>query len=421
MAGDEVSPGDSMPKRFAGASIPWSAGPAIVKSAGGAHAVGGGTKRRRLATPALTSASARANSGMVRPDEPGRPEASFVAAPRKGGSMKKVVWGVLGTAKIGRERVLPGMQKSPLLEIRAIASRDAARARATADALGIAQAYGSYEALLADPAIEAIYNPLPNHLHVALTLQAAVAGKHVLCEKPIALTAAEATRLRAAAGKVLIAEAFMVRFHPQWLRARELVREGRIGTLRVVQMFFGYNNLDPANVRNRADIGGGGLYDIGCYAIVAGRFFLEAEPVRGIALVDRDPAFRTDRLTSALVDFGDGRRLDFTVSTQIAPHQRIHLCGTRGRIEIPIPVNAPQGAKTRISIDDCSSLEGTGIVTETLPGSDQYMLQGEAFSRAVRGELALPYGIEDAIANMHAIDALFRSEQSGRWEAVAAA
>jgi len=332
--------------------------------------------------------------------------------------MKPVVWGVLSTARIGRDRVLPGMRKSPLLEIRAIASRDGARARTTADVLGIPRAYDSYEALLADPEIEAIYNPLPNHLHVPLTLQAAAAGKHVLCEKPIALTAHEASALRTAAGSVLIAEAFMVRFHPQWLRARELVRSGRIGALRAVQMFFGYHNVDAANVRNKADIGGGGLYDIGCYAIVAGRFFFEAEPVRGIALVDRDPAFFTDRLTSGLMDFGDGRRLDFTVSTQIAPFQRLQLCGAKGRIEIHIPVNAPQGATTRISIDDCSSLEGTGIAIETLPESDQYMLQGEAFSRAVRGEIPLAYGVDDAIANMQAIDALFRSERSGRWEAV---
>jgi len=333
-------------------------------------------------------------------------------------TLKKVVWGVISTAKIGRDRVLPGMLKSGLLEIRGIASRDEATARKTAGALGIPVAYGSYEALLADPAIEVIYNPLPNHLHVPLTLQAAAAGKHVLCEKPIALTAAEAMQLREAATKVLIAEAFMVRFHPQWLRARELVRSGRIGTLRAVQMFFGYNNVDPNNVRNKADIGGGGLYDIGCYAVVAGRYFFESEPTRGIALIDRCPTFATDRMTSALVDFGDGRRLDFTVSTQIAPHQRIQLCGTKGRIEIHIPVNAPQGTATRISIDDCSSLEGTGIVTETLPASDQYMLQGEAFSRAVRGEIALEFGIEDAIANMCVIDALFRSEKSGTWESM---
>ena len=332
--------------------------------------------------------------------------------------MKKVVWGIVSTANIGRGRVLPGMKKSNLLELRAVASRDEAKARVFAETLGIPKAYGSYEALLADPEVEAIYNPLPNHLHVPVTLAAVAAGKHVLCEKPIALTADEAEALRATIGKALVAEAFMVRFHPQWLRARELIRGGRIGTLRAVQMFFGYSNLDPANVRNKADIGGGGLYDIGCYAIVAGRYFFEAEPVRGIALVDRDPGFRTDRLTSALVDFGEGRRLDFTVSTQIAPHQRLQLCGSKGRIEIPIPVNAPQGAVTRISIDDCSSLEGTGIVTETLPPSDQYQLQGETFSRAVRGEIELPYGVEDAIANMRVIDALFRSERSGRWEEV---
>ena len=241
--------------------------------------------------------------------------------------MKRVVWGVLSTAKIGRERVLPGMRKSDLIEIRAIASRDGERARQVASALGIAKAYDSYDAMLADGEIEAVYNPLPNHLHVPMTLRAAAAGKHVLCEKPIALTAREASQLRDVASRVHIAEAFMVRFHPQWLCARDLVRAGRIGELRVVQMFFGYNNVDPANVRNRADIGGGGLYDIGCYAVVAGRFFMEAEPTRAVALVDRDPRFRTDRLTSGLLDFGEGRRLDFTVSTQIAPHQRLVLCG----------------------------------------------------------------------------------------------
>jgi predicted dehydrogenase len=335
--------------------------------------------------------------------------------------MKKVVWGVISTAKIGSGRVLPGMKKSPWCDIRAVASRDADAARTFAAAMGIPKHYGSYEALLADPEIEAVYNPLPNHLHVPMTLAAARAGKHVLCEKPIAMNAAEAAQLRDAAGRVLIAEAFMVRYHPQWLRARELVRAGAIGTLRVVQMFFGYNNVDPNNVRNKADIGGGGLYDIGCYAIVAGRWFLEGEPSRAIALIDRDPTFGTDRLTRGLCEFSDGRRLDFTVSTQIAPHQRIQLCGTKGRIELVIPVNAPQGAKTRIHIDDCSSLEGTGIRTETLPESDQYELQGTAFSRAVRGEIALPFGVDDAIANMRVIDALFRSETSGRWEAVGGA
>ena len=332
--------------------------------------------------------------------------------------MKKVIWGVLSTAKIGLQRVLPGMQKSALCEIRAIASRSGAAARKAADQLGIPKAYGSYEELLGDPEIEAIYNPLPNHLHVPLTLKAAAAGKHVLCEKPIALNAQEARQLQAVAGKVLIMEAFMVRFHPQWLRARERVRAGDIGQLRAVQFMFCYSNSDPANIRNKADIGGGALYDIGCYPITAGRFFFEAEPQHGIALIDRDPDFHTDRLTSALVDFGSGRHLDFTVSTQCSPYQRVHLCGTKGRIEIQIPVNAPQDAKTTLSIDDGSSLAGVGVRTETLPESDQYRLQGEVFSRAVRGEISLPYGIEDAIHGMRVIDALFRSEASRRWEAI---
>jgi len=332
--------------------------------------------------------------------------------------MKKVVWGIISTAKIGRQRVIPGMMKSKWCDIRAIASRSAQSAQETADALGIPKAYGSYEELLADSEIEAVYNPLPNHLHVPLTLQAAAAGKHVLCEKPIALTAAEAAHLRAVAGKVLIMEAFMVRFHPQWLRVREHIRDGRIGNFRVLQMLFSYYNVDAANIRNMAVIGGGALYDIGCYPITAGRFFFEAEPQRAIALIDRDPAFGTDRTTSALLDFGSGRHLDFTVSTQCAPYQRIQLSGSTGRIEIQIPVNAPQGEMTQIFLDDGSSLSGAGIRTETLPASDQYTLQGEAFSRAIRGEIDLPYGVEDAVQSMRVIDALFRSEKSGRWEEV---
>jgi len=332
--------------------------------------------------------------------------------------MKKVVWGVVSTAKIGLKRVLPGMQKSELIEIRAIASRSAQAAREAAQALGIGRAYGSYEELLADPQIEAVYNPLPNHLHVPVTLQAAAAGKHVLCEKPIALTAEEAEPLRAAARKVHIMEAFMVRFHPQWLRARELVRQGRVGTLRAVQMLFCYFNEDPRNIRNMAAIGGGALYDIGCYPVVAGRFLFEAEPQRAIALFDRDPGFGTDRLTSALVDFGGGRHLDFTVSTQCAPFQRTQICGSKGRIEIQIPVNAPQGVETRLSVDDGAALDGSSTRIETLAASDQYMLQGEVFSRAVRGEIELPYGVEDAVRNMRVLDALFRSENSGRWEQV---
>jgi len=330
--------------------------------------------------------------------------------------MKKVVWGVLSTAKIGTVKVIPGMQKGALCDLRAIASRSLASAREAADKLGIPKAYGSYEELLADPEIEAVYNPLPNHLHVPLTLQAARAGKHVLCEKPIAITADEAAQLREVAGNVHIMEAFMVRFHLQWLRAREIVRSGDLGTLRSIQALFSYFNADPANIRNKADIGGGALYDIGCYPIVAGRFLFEAEPKRVIALIDRDPAFGTDRTSSALLDFGSGRHLDFTVSTQSVPYQRVHVSGTKKRLEIRIPFNAPPDEATTLYLDDGSQLGSASAVSETLPPCDQYTLQGDAFSRVVRGEVPPPYGVEDAVRNMRVIEALFRSEKSGRWE-----
>jgi predicted dehydrogenase len=333
--------------------------------------------------------------------------------------MKKVVWGVLSTARIGIDKVLPAMKASPLIELRAIASRSLPAAQQAAQALGIPRAYGSYEELLADPQIEAVYNPLPNHLHVPLTLQAAAAGKHVLCEKPIALSAEEAASLREAAAKVHIEEAFMVRHHPQWQRARELVRSGRIGTPRAVQVFFSYFNDDPGNIRNQPGIGGGALYDIGCYAILAGRFLFEAEPRRAVALVDRDPVLGTDRTTSALLDFGDGRHLTFTVSTQSCPYQRVQAIGTKGRIEIQIPFNAPQGGAMRIVLDEGGSLDGSGLQAETLPAADQYQLQGEAFSRLVRGEAAPAWGLGDAIAQLRVIDALWRSERSGQWESVA--
>ncbi|MCW5631731.1 MAG: Gfo/Idh/MocA family oxidoreductase [Rubrivivax sp.] len=332
--------------------------------------------------------------------------------------MKPVVWGVLGTAKIGLEKVLPAMRLSAAVDVRAIASRSEAAALDAAQAHGIERAYGSYEALIADPQIEAIYNPLPNHLHVPLTLAAAAAGKHVLCEKPLALHADEARALREAATRVHIEEAFMVRHHPQWQRARELVRAGRIGRLRTVQVFFSYFNDDPANIRNQPQAGGGALYDIGCYAILAARHLFEAQPFRAVALVDRDPALGTDRTTSALVDFGQARHLVFTVSTQSCPYQRVQAVGTTGRIELEIPFNAPQGGQMRLSIDTGGALDGSGIVTETMPAADQYRLQVEAFSRLVRGLDAPAWGLEDAVAQMEVIDALWRSERSDRWEAV---
>ena len=329
--------------------------------------------------------------------------------------MKKVVWGVLSTAKIGWEKVIPAMQKGDCCDIRAIASRSIEKGRAMADKLGIEKAYGSYEELIADPEIEAIYNPLPNDQHVPLTLLAARAGKHVLCEKPIALTATQAAQLREVSDKVHIMEAFMVRFHPQWLQVRERVRNGELGDLRVIQAYFAYFNRDVNNIRNNVDIGGGALYDIGCYPIVTGRFLFGCEPVRVTSLVDRDPDFKTDRTVSAMLDFGSGRHLNFTVSTQSVVYQRVQVCGTKRRIEIQIPFNAPLGGETKVFSDDGSTLDGASIAAQTLPACNMYTLQGDAFSRAIRGEIALPYGVEDAIANMRVIDALFESEKSGGW------
>ena len=334
--------------------------------------------------------------------------------------MEKVVWGVLSTARIGVDLVLPAMRGSPLIDLRAIASRSLEKAQRTALALDIPRAYGSYDELIADPEIEAIYNPLPNHLHVPLTLRAAAAGKHVLCEKPIALSASEAEALRVAAARVHIEEAFMVRHHPQWQRVRELVRSGRIGTPRAVQVFFSYFNDEPANIRNQAAIGGGALYDIGCYAILCGRYVFESEPLRSIALVDRDPAFGTDRTTSALLDFGSGRHLTFTVSTQSCSHQRVNVVGTQGRIEVAIPFNAPRGGAMTLAVDGSGALDGSGMHSETLDPADHYQLQAEAFSRRVRGDAAPSWGVDDAIAQLRVIDALWRSEKSGRWETVAA-
>ena len=331
--------------------------------------------------------------------------------------MTPVRWGILSTARIATEKLVPALHEAGASsEVVAIASRSAASAEAAAAALGIARAFGSYEALLADPAVEAVYNPLPNHLHVPLTLAAAQAGKHVLCEKPFALRAADLDVLRPHAARVHIREAFMVRFHPQWLEVRERIRRGEIGELRTIQVPFSYFNADPANIRNRADIGGGALYDIGCYAIAAGRWFHEREPERVVALVDRDPSLGTDRTTSGVLDFGAGRQLVFCVSTQSIAYQRIQLLGSRGRIEIEIPFNAPEGAPTRYWLDRSGARDGSGVETFVLPAANHYRLQVEAFSHAVRHERPDEAALDDAQANMRVLDALFASERSGRFE-----
>ena len=322
----------------------------------------------------------------------------------------KVRWGILSTANIALKKVVPAMQRSEWCEIVAIASRDLGRAKEAAGALNIPNAYGSYEELLADKTVEAVYNPLPNHLHVPWTIKAAEAGKHVLCEKPIALNAAEARTLLEVRDRtgVRIQEAFMVKTHPQWLETRKLIQAGRIGTLRSITGSFSYFNPDPANIRNQLDLGGGALMDIGCYPITISRFMFEAEPRRVLGLIERDRVSETDTLTTGVLDFPNGHAT-FTCSTRLAPYQRMVFFGTEGRIEVLIPFNAPNDTPTRILLNE-------QIID--LPICDQYEIQGSRFSQAIREDHEQPIPLEDAVANMIVIDAVFRSAKLGQWEEI---
>lgn len=328
-------------------------------------------------------------------------------------------WGILSTARIGPEKVIPAILKSGHGAIGAVASRDMARAGQVADRFGIPRAYGSYEDLLADPDIDAIYNPLPNHLHVDWTLKANAAGKHVLCEKPMAISATDAARLRQARPEWLIMEAFMVRFHQQWQRARDILRSGEIGDVRAIDAIFTYHNVDPNNLRNRPEVGGGAMLDIGCYCLAAGRYFMEAEPERIMSLIERDPVFGTDRLANVVADFGDGRRLSFMVSTQLARTQSLDILGTKGRLSFAIPFTIPPGTAGAINVDAGYSVDGSLARREIIPPSDHYANMIGAFSRAALGGEILEFGIEDAISAMQAIDVIFESEKRSGWVEVA--
>ena len=333
---------------------------------------------------------------------------------------RKLRWGVLSTAGIGVRKVLPAMQKGEYTTVAAMASRNLSKAQEIAKTLGIPKAYGSYEDLVADPEIDAIYNPLPNQLHVPWTIKAAEAGKHVLCEKPISLTVAEAETLipvRKRTG-VKIGEAFMVKSHPQWLRVRELISEGRIGELRAVMGAFSYFNADPKNIRNVLEYGGGALLDIGCYLILAARYGFGQEPVRVVSSIDRDPQMKIDRLTSAILEFKGGQAV-FTCSMQFVPYQKVHFFGSKGRIEIEIPFNAPKDEPTRIFIDDGKHPGGRSAVVEEFPICDQYTLQGDEFSKAVIDGGEVPVPVEEAIRNMKVIEAIFRSAETGTWQTLA--
>jgi predicted dehydrogenase len=332
-------------------------------------------------------------------------------------SVAPVRWGVLGAANIAVRKVVPAMQRGERTSVVAIASRDVVKAKAAASALGIPRAYGSYEELLADPEVEAIYNPLPNHLHVPWTIRAAEAGKHVLCEKPLALSADQARELlgvRARTG-VQIAEAFMVRTHPQWLAVRDMIRAGRIGELRLVAGHFAYFRRDPNDVRSNPEWGGGGLMDVGCYPITMSRWLFGEEPDSVIGLLDIDPELRVDRIASGLMQFPSGQAT-FSCAMQLVHYQRMQIHGTTGRIEVQIPFNAPNDRPCRIFVDDGRELGDASAEAIDFPVVDQYTLQGDRFSDAVRGIGSVPVSVEDAIANMAVIDALVRSAESKCWE-----
>jgi predicted dehydrogenase len=326
--------------------------------------------------------------------------------------MHKVRWGVLSTAKIGIEKVLPAMQQGELSEITAIASNNLEKAQSAATKLGIPTAYGSYAELLSAPEIEAVYIPLPNHLHVPWSIKALEAGKHVLCEKPIAMTAAEAQKLLDTAEKypgLKIMEAFMYRHHPQWQHARQLVRDGKIGDLHTIQSFFSYHNLDPDNIRNKAETGGGGLMDIGCYCISLSRFIFGAEPRRVCGIMEYDPKFKTDCLTSGILDFDQGTST-FSCSTQLAPFQRVNIFGNDGRIEIDIPFNPVPDQPSKITYQ-----HGNEISEISLDLCDQYKIQGDLFSKAVRDDSPVPTPLADAVANMRVVEAIIQSARDGIW------
>jgi len=336
--------------------------------------------------------------------------------------MEAVRWGILSVSGHYSLRVHPGLSRLAEARIVAIASRSRAKAAEEAARLGIDRSYGSYAELIADPEIEAVYIPLPNNLHAEWAIAALEAGKHVLCEKPFAMDAAQARAMAAVARSkgLLLMEAFMYRFHPQWVRARQIVASGELGRLRAIQSWFTYNLADPTNIRNRVETGGGALYDIGCYAVSSARFLASAgspspvEPERGLYITERHAAFGTDIMGTGLLDFGqNGPKLSFHVSTQAFSVQRVEAVGEKGSLAVSLPFNAYPDVPLKLEITT-----GLGRRRFEAGPADQYGLMFAAFSKAIRDKAPAPTAPEDGIANMAALDALFRSEKSGKWERI---
>ncbi len=321
--------------------------------------------------------------------------------------------GVLSTADIARRKVVPGFRRARRCRVTAIASRDPDLARSVARELDIPNAHGSYQALLDDPEVDAVYIPLPNHLHPEWTIAAARAGKHVLCEKPLALVADDAERMTVAcreAGVVLM-EAFMYRLHPSWQAARRMVADGRIGRLIAVQSWFSYCNEDPANIRNIVAAGGGALYDIGCYCVNLARMLFEGEPSRVQASIRRDRVTGTDVVTSAILDFPGGTAT-FTCSTRAEDDQRVDIYGTRGRLSIGIPFNIPPDRPTEVHfVAGGNPPVAPHIETFTFPVADPYAVELEYFAAAVLDGTPVPLPPEDSIANLRLIERIFAAAE----------
>ncbi|RED97983.1 Gfo/Idh/MocA family protein [Marinoscillum furvescens] len=330
--------------------------------------------------------------------------------------MQKLNWGILSTAKIAVEKVIPGLLKSDDLAVRAIASRNLEKAGKVAEELNIPVAYDSYEALLSDPEIDVIYNPLPNHLHVEWTAKAIEAGKHVLCEKPLLLTVQDAEHLIKLRNKynVKVGEAFMVKSHPQWQRAKAIIDSGLLGGIRLYQGTFSYFNADPQNIRNIANYGGGAMWDIGCYPVMTSRYLFGESPTRVIASLQIDEQFGTDVLSTVQMEFSSGIKAQFAVSTQAAAYQRVHVLGTEKELEIMIPFNAPTDQPTVLRVNSADILR-KNEVEELLPPSDQYQLQAEDFCRAILENTSEPVTLEDARDHCRIIEAIFESNKKGTW------
>jgi predicted dehydrogenase len=330
--------------------------------------------------------------------------------------MDKLRLGVLGTSKHYSLRIATPLKESLLVEPYGIASRNGEKAQGYAENWGFKQAYGSYEELLADPGIDFVYCPLPNHLHLEYIKKAADAGKPILCEKPLGMNAQEAVEAAEYCKKkgILVMEAFMYRFHPQWIRAAEIVRAGELGTIMATAGIFSYDLKDGSNIRNISEAGGGSIYDIGCYTVSTARLLMQAEPLRVICTLKRDPVFKTDIFASAILDFGEGRHSTFTIGTQLYPWQRVRALGTDGTLAVEVPFNMYGDVPGRIHVNT-----GVGERVIETEIADQYLLEFDAFAEAVADKrIEAPTPIADATANMAVLDALFASAASGAWEAV---